>query len=288
LQTALFACAASAIVGMDDGLRSTPRGYSLRYPGLFSVFGDDIIVPARCYDRMLRFLRLMGCTPNEEKSFGSGSFRESCGHDYHDGYNVRPVFLRKLDTETDLVVLANLLVDWGARLEIDVSDTVALILQNVKSVNFVPMSDTHDAGLRVPLAIIREFTRLGGVRKNIPTQSWAYVRRHPHMKRVRISDGDIHVPVGAKRLVYNPSGLFTSYLLGEIRGGSIGISSNKTIYRTKRAVTPNWDYSIHQLEDQLIGSESPTVLTRRRVDVLSRALAQLKTPSTKAGSRRRR
>jgi len=272
LQTVIFACAASAVVGLDDGIRQTPKGYSLRYPGLFSVFGDDIVVPARCYDRMLSFLRLLGCDPNEEKSFGSGSFRESCGHDYYDGHNIRPVFLRKLKTDTDLLVLANLLVAWGARLEIDVSDTVALCLNHVNGLNFVPMSEAEDSGLKVPYVIAREHSRLGEVATSRSTQSWVYTKRHAHQKQMRISDGDIHVPVGAKRHIYNPPGLMISYLLGEIRGGSIGLTVNKPIYRTKRAVTPNWDYSIPQLEDQLIGSESPAVLTKRTADILDRAL----------------
>lgn len=268
LQTVIFACAASAVISLDDSLRSHPRGYSLNYPGLMSVFGDDIVVQPRLYHRMLSLLKTMGCKPNEEKSFGSGSFRESCGHDYYHGYNVRPVFLRKLETEEDLLVLANLLISWGARLEIDISDTVRLILTHVSNINFVPMSEAEDAGLKVPYEIARTFMRSGQVSVNKPTQSWGYIKRTTHTKRMRILDGTIQVPSGARRHIYNPSGLLVSYLRGEIRNGSISLRVNKPVYRTKRAVTPSWDYSIPQLEDQLIGSESPAVLTRRISSIL--------------------
>jgi hypothetical protein len=276
LQTALFACAASACISMDDQIRTCPKAFALGRPGTFSVFGDDIIVPAKNYARMLHLLKLMGCSPNEDKSFSSGSFRESCGHDYYHGYNIRPVFPRKWGNETDLVVLVNLLVDWSARTEIFIPNTLRLLVSAIKHLNLVPRSEGMDAGIRVPYSIAMDHRRLG-IKRNHDTQSWIYTKRYPHLKRMRISDGHIHVPAGTKRQIYNPSGLFVSYLLGEIRGGSIGLRSNKTIYRTKRAITPNWDYCVTTLEDQLIGSESLTALTRRLVYVLQDILPVRKT-----------
>jgi hypothetical protein len=273
LQTALFACAASACISMDDQIRSCPKAFTLGRPGTFSVFGDDIIVPAKNYARMLRLLEFMGCSPNKDKSFSTGSFRESCGHDYYRGYNIRPVFLRKWENESDLVVLVNLLVDWSARTEIFIPNTLRLLVGAIKHPNIVPRSEGMDSGIRVPYSIAMDFRRLG-VRRNAPTQSWVYTKRYPHQKRVRILDGHIHVPAGTRRQIYNPSGLFVSYLLGEIRGGSIGLRSNKAIYRTKRAVTPNWDYCVTTLEDQLIGSESLASLTKRVTYILQEVLSE--------------
>lgn len=275
LQTALFACAASACISMDDQIRTCPKAFALGRPGTFSVFGDDIIVPAKNYARMLRLLEFMGCSPNKDKSFSTGSFRESCGHDYYQGYNIRPVFLRKWDDEQDLVVLVNLLVDWSARTEIFIPNTLRMLVGAIKRPNIVPRSDGMDAGIRVTYSVAMDFRRLG-VRRNAPTQSWVYTRRHPHQKRVRISDGHIHVPARTRRQIYNLSGLFVSYLLGEIRNCSIGLRTNKTIYRTKRAVTPNWDYCVTTLEDQLIGSESLTALTKRLTYILREILPACK------------
>jgi hypothetical protein len=275
LQTALFACAASACISMDDQIRSCPKAFTLGRPGTFSVFGDDIIVPGRNYARMLRLLAFMGCCPNEDKSFSTGSFRESCGHDYYQGYNIRPVFLRKWENESDLVILVNLLVDWSARTEVYIPNTLRLLVGAIKHPNIVPRSEGMDAGIRVPYSIAMDYRRLG-VRRNAPTQSWVYTKRYPHQKRVRILEGHIHVPPGTRRQIYNPSGLFVSYLLGEIRNGSIGLRSNKAIYRTKRAVTPNWDYSVTTLEDYLIGSESLASLTKRVTYILQEILPACK------------
>lgn len=49
---------------------------------IYSVFGDDIIVPIGAYDKCRELLVECGFQPNETKSFGgSSNFRESCGYD---------------------------------------------------------------------------------------------------------------------------------------------------------------------------------------------------------------
>lgn len=60
-----------------------------------SVFGDDCIVPtynAKCF---ISFCKSVGFIVNDDKSFYEDEqFRESCGGDYHVGYNVRPYCVR--------------------------------------------------------------------------------------------------------------------------------------------------------------------------------------------------
>ncbi len=63
-----------------------------------NVMGDDIIVPSRCYLRTARILSLLGFEINTKKSFYRGPFRESCGKDYWQGFNVRPVYLKDIPT----------------------------------------------------------------------------------------------------------------------------------------------------------------------------------------------
>jgi hypothetical protein len=73
-----------------------------------SVFGDDIIIPSTCFDRLLDTLRFSGFVLNREKSFVKGPFRESCGGDFFQGVDVRPVYLKnKLRTRQDLIFLRN-------------------------------------------------------------------------------------------------------------------------------------------------------------------------------------
>ena len=111
LQTALFAAAAAASISLSDGIQAMPKAWSEHnLGGLYSVFGDDIIVKPDASHRLLWLLQWMGFFPNTKKCFTSGWFRESCGFDFYQGFNVRPFFLRKLRTEQDLNVAFNGLV----------------------------------------------------------------------------------------------------------------------------------------------------------------------------------
>jgi len=62
--------------------------------GLISVYGDDLIIESAYYHDVISALDLLGFTPNGEKSFYQGKFRESCGADYWDGNEVRPCYLK--------------------------------------------------------------------------------------------------------------------------------------------------------------------------------------------------
>jgi hypothetical protein len=72
-----------------------------------SVYGDDIIVPVEAYTRLRRVLEFCGFTVNNQKSFYSGPFRESCGKDYLSGIDVRPIYVKDLLTYRDLYRLHN-------------------------------------------------------------------------------------------------------------------------------------------------------------------------------------
>lgn len=57
------------------------------------VFGDDLIVPEDVGHLVLGALRYLGFKVNRNKTFGTGSFRESCGGEYFRGHDVTPVYL---------------------------------------------------------------------------------------------------------------------------------------------------------------------------------------------------
>lgn len=59
----------------------------------FSVYGDDIIVRQSAADHLLKLLKMCGFKVNRSKSFTKGPFRESCGADWFEGKDVRPVTL---------------------------------------------------------------------------------------------------------------------------------------------------------------------------------------------------
>jgi len=83
---------------------------------MVSVYGDDIICPCPCYDQVQSTLSEAGFQVNTKKSFKSGPFRESCGTDWWNGCNVRPIFLKEHPNEPgDIIRLANSLYRVSSR-----------------------------------------------------------------------------------------------------------------------------------------------------------------------------
>jgi hypothetical protein len=75
----------------------------------FLVYGDDIIVRQSKSGEVLRLLKVLGFTPNANKTFVNGPFRESCGSDWFNGEDVRPYTLdEKLDSLQNLFKWVNL------------------------------------------------------------------------------------------------------------------------------------------------------------------------------------
>ncbi len=64
--------------------------------GKVRIYGDDIIVPVEYVQSVITELEAFGLLVNRDKSFWTGKFRESCGKDYYDGYDVSIVRLRRL------------------------------------------------------------------------------------------------------------------------------------------------------------------------------------------------
>lgn len=60
-----------------------------------SVFGDDCIVPSNMAIQYMDFMEEVGFIVNQDKScYGPTQFRESCGGDYLNGYDIRPYFVK--------------------------------------------------------------------------------------------------------------------------------------------------------------------------------------------------
>lgn len=73
-----------------------------------SVYGDDVILPTEAFDLFRQFSKFLGFSVNTDKSFFSGSFRESCGSHYYAGVDCKPVFLKeRLSTPQRVYIFAN-------------------------------------------------------------------------------------------------------------------------------------------------------------------------------------
>lgn len=79
----------------------------LRWPHV-GVFGDDLVFPVAYAPQVVSTLEWLGFRVNLRKSYFSGPFRESCGRDFFNGVDVRPLFLtRRYDNGALVVELAN-------------------------------------------------------------------------------------------------------------------------------------------------------------------------------------
>lgn len=111
LETLIFASCCYAVHKINHQEFSFHKDYN--------VFGDDIIVPSKHYDQVVKALNLFGFIVNKEKSFSNGFFRESCGADWFNGRFVRPVYLKQPITNVfELITLRNLMqryfcLHWG-------------------------------------------------------------------------------------------------------------------------------------------------------------------------------
>lgn len=96
LETALFAALTHAV--------SVVYGNPIDY----RVYGDDIICRQGIGLVVLELLKYYGFRPNPSKTFLFGPFRESCGGDWYEGLDVRPVYLdERLESIQSLFILHN-------------------------------------------------------------------------------------------------------------------------------------------------------------------------------------
>lgn len=145
LQTIIFACAVRAVYQMMGLDSHCPRTQ-------FGVFGDDIIVRKDAYAFVVRSLTKLGFQVNDDKSFNTGSFRESCGHDWYDGHFVRGVYVRSLETVSDVYSAVNRLNRWSALSGVRLTNTVRFLRASLKRELLVPFSEAIDGGIQVPFS----------------------------------------------------------------------------------------------------------------------------------------
>lgn len=251
LQTLLFACAVRACYHV--------MGFPCHDPGTeFGVFGDDIIVRRETYDFVIKMLTKLGFTVNGGKSFNTGSFRESCGHDYNRGVNIRGVYIRTLETPQQVYSALNRLTRWSALHSIDISGTIRLLLSWVRDIR-TPLEESDDAGIQVPFS---------ATRPSLDDNYWfkyrSYVRR---AKKRLVAEPDAIVDAPD-----NPLGLSVGFLSGYIRRRDILLTNPsdsawkhdlslsvsvrelrgaRARYQIVTKCTPFWDYLPSKLQSNL-------------------------------------
>ena len=202
----------------------------------FGVFGDDIIVRREAYDDVMRLLHLAGFSPNHDKSFNTGLFRESCGHEYLNGIMVRGVYIKSLRTLQDRFVAINRLVEWSAMTGIRLYNTVRYLVQSCESRDYVPFESGYDSGIRVPLRLLARRKRIRRY------QSLGYYAWMAETRFVTFDEDNFPDRRGlALGMINNPNGLLVLLLAGHLRDGRLAIRMNSTRYRRRLRITPSWN-----------------------------------------------
>lgn len=224
LQTAIF----SSVVLAAKRFLGRPR---TRAGKDWSVFGDDIICSQHDVGAVLSLLRILGFQVNPQKSFFEGPFRESCGHDYYRGHDIRGVYIKSLSTVQDRFVAINRLNDWSSVHGVNLPRTVRLLQGSVPDF-LVPLWEADTAGIRVTSASARHLKV--GFR-------WRFRASEFIPSMLRFDEGLVRGPRGTKRRVLNPEALYLAFLNGSLEHGTISIRHSAKSYRARTRYTLNWD-----------------------------------------------
>jgi hypothetical protein len=157
IETLIFAAACYAVGSKD-----------------FLVYGDDVILEKEFYSDYIRLTRFLGFTINEAKSFHEGPFRESCGFDSFNGFDVTPVYLRGYDKrKASLCHLVNTMASLtipGGKLEEYLCDLVV-----TEKLPFVPYQKSTLSGVWITPERARDLKILR--RRNYIDRYKAYVSK---------------------------------------------------------------------------------------------------------------
>ena len=203
--------------------------------GNFAVFGDDIICVSEAYDLLTKVLSICGFSVNIDKSFNTGLFRESCGHDYFDGHNVRGVYIKTLLTLGDRYSAINRLNRWSALWGIPLPTVVHSLLRGTRYLP-VPFDEMDDAGIKVP----ERFLTARKVSKYTGGITYRYLYKQPNAHDV--TDVELKPP-NIRGWIKNPSAVLLAALAGTLRAGKAVVrSSDHSRARLRTRFSSRWDW----------------------------------------------
>lgn len=236
-------------------LHRTLDGWRVERYGNFGVFGDDVVIDRRAYDLFMTITGYLGFKPNQNKSFRDEDFRESCGLDSYQGFNVRGIYLKTLETPQDCFTLFNLLTVWSCNNEIPLPTTLTHIFENTHK-TLVPLSENLDAGFRVPFSAVRGVQRVAqnGFDHILYTR-WVPARYAIPYELLLDNTGNVKKKLRSlKQIPYtslvkkvsklrgNVDALLSIASKGELLGGVLGVRNPLLRYHKSTGVIFDWDY----------------------------------------------
>lgn len=117
--------------------------------GKVRVFGDDLVVPVEYAQGVIVDLEAFGFQVNKSKSFWTGKFRESCGKEYYDGYDVSIVKTRRPfpTSRTDASEVESLVVFRNFLYEEGLWTTVTWLDNRIRKLIPFPIVESTSVGL---------------------------------------------------------------------------------------------------------------------------------------------
>jgi hypothetical protein len=243
LQTLLFSSLVVAAYKTLNIPVHLPRGSC---PGNFGVFGDDIICVTEAADLVLSMLGRLGFLPNADKTFVEGPFRESCGADFLNGIDVRPVFVKKMNQVQDVFKIVNLLMEWSWVHNVRLDHTIQYLVSLVPSrlVRFVPFTAAADSGFWSTLRLAQGKGCVKTV-LNRDTNAISFLLKKDQANSVELrlaDDGSKFLLKGRDARVFvNGHAVMLAFLRGDMRNGYIALRQNSTLYKTRAVLIPGWD-----------------------------------------------
>jgi hypothetical protein len=212
LQTVIFSCAVRSVYQLMGLSSFCPRTQ-------FGVFGDDIIVRREAYSFVVRSLTKLGFKVNDDKSFNTGAFRESCGYDWFAGTYVRGVYIRSLETVSDVYSTLNRLVRWSAMSGVPLVNCCRLLRSKLSKIFEVPFSEGIDSGIQTPF----KWTK-----PRVTDAYWFAYRLLTNSPRRRQVPSTLEESVSLGYKFFNPYGLELAFLGGYARSEVRALKSDST------------------------------------------------------------
>lgn len=200
------------------------------YNGTSHVFGDDIVLKNdSSLPRTIEALEDAGFIVNRDKSFWSGSFRESCGGDFFEGVDVRGVYIKSLCVQEDFFLAYNLIAKWCIKHDIVLQETLSYLLRGARSFgacHYIPHFEADNAGLK--------FSDIPALRFRKELGAWS----------IRYTLSVPKPPFLSFKRYLKLGGSEEGWLLGGLLGcDSSGVHSRmrKDKYTVKVRYTPSWE-----------------------------------------------
>lgn len=164
-----------------------------RLPGHVLVYGDDIVIHEAALPLLLEVFEYCGFTVNTEKTHFNSMFRESCGKHYFAGFEVTPVYQKKVpDVLEESYRLANRIRRLAFRLGHGVGCVGVLknawlaAIRGIRIQHAIPIDSQDDDGVALPydeikalrLDLSRRNTNGGNTAVKLPVLSFRPKQRY--------------------------------------------------------------------------------------------------------------